>query len=152
MFFFTGTPALRAGFGDNSALATALGTGSNIGEAAKDTLLDSAHLPAAITVGALAGLSVRSATSTLTQGAVLSAQYIYLLFGTKGCLLQGDSNPVVKVSTGLWCLAGGGSCPSTKESFKEKCRLRLDEVEFVAKGTIAEDKKKVVDERSEIIL
>ena len=69
----TCAPALEAGFGDNSALTVTLGTGSNIGEAAKDTLLDSAHLTGAITVGTLAGLTVWLAAGALAHRAVLSA-------------------------------------------------------------------------------
>ena len=39
-----------------------------------------------------------------------------------------------------------------KDQFNDKCRLKLDSVEFVPSGTIPKDAKKVVDERKEIIL
>ena len=73
MLLFACAPALAAGVGDNLALAAALGTGSNIGEATKDTLPDLAHLPTAVTGGASAGLPVWLATSALAHRAVLSA-------------------------------------------------------------------------------
>ena len=73
MLLFAGAPALGTGVGDNLALAVALGTGGNIGEAAKDTLLDPAHLSVTVTVGASAGLAIWGTTCALTQGAVLGA-------------------------------------------------------------------------------
>ena len=62
-----GTPALRAGVGDNSALTVALRAGGDIGEATKEALLDSAHLPGAITVGASCWLSSWLGAHTLAQ-------------------------------------------------------------------------------------
>jgi hypothetical protein len=103
---------LGAGLGNNSTLTVALATGVSSSEATKDALLDSVYLPGAITVGASAGLTTWFATNTLTQGAVLGARYIYLLFATKGCLLKVNSNPVVQVSTALWSLTSGSSCPA----------------------------------------
>jgi hypothetical protein len=108
---------LGAGLGNNSTLTVALATGVSSSEATKDALLDSVYLPGAITVGASAGLTTWFATNTLTQGAVLGARYIYLLFATKGCLLKVNSNPVVQVSTALWSLTSGSSFPS-KEVIK----------------------------------
>ena len=69
----TRAPALWAWFSDNSALALALGAGSGTGETTEYTLLDSVHLPAAITVGAAAGLATRFTANALAQGAVLGA-------------------------------------------------------------------------------
>jgi len=68
--------ALGAGLGNDSTLTVALATGGSSTEATKDTLMDSAYLPGAITVGASAGLTAWFATNTLTQGAVLGAGYI----------------------------------------------------------------------------
>jgi hypothetical protein len=90
----------------------ALATGGSSTEATKDTLMDPAYLPAAITVGASAGLTAWFATNTLTQGAVLGAGYIYLLFATKGCVLKANSNPELQVSAALWSLTGGISFPA----------------------------------------
>jgi len=66
-------PALRTGFSNNTALAMALTAGSSINEATKYGLLNSAHLPTAITVGASARLTTWLATNTLAHGAILSA-------------------------------------------------------------------------------
>ena len=117
-FLHTDAAAPGAGLGDNPALAVAAWAGGNVGEAPKDVLLHPAYLSAAVTVGALAGWTIWRVTSTLAQRAVLSAGYIYLLFDTKGCLLEGDGNPVAEVGTGLWRLAGGRSCPA-KEGIKD---------------------------------
>jgi hypothetical protein len=73
MFLFAGAFTLGATLGDDAALAMALRAGSSGGEAAKDTLLDSAHLPCAIAVRASARLTTRLAADTLAQGAVLDA-------------------------------------------------------------------------------
>jgi len=74
--------------------------------------MDPVYLSGAITVGASAGLTAWFATNTLTQGAVLGAGYIYLLFATKGCVLKANSNPVLQVSTALWRLTSGSSFPA----------------------------------------
>jgi hypothetical protein len=108
---------LGAGLGNNSTLTVALATGVSSSEATKDALLDSVYLPGAITVGASAGLTTWFATNTLTQGAVLGARYIYLLFATKGCLVKGNGNRVTEVGTTLWSLTGSSGCP-TKEGIE----------------------------------
>ena len=72
MLLLARTPALGAGLSDNSALAVALGAGNSTSEATEYALLDSTHLPGAITVGAAAGLATRLAANALAQGAVLS--------------------------------------------------------------------------------
>jgi hypothetical protein len=55
----------------------------------------------------------------MTQGAVLNARYIYLFFSTKGGLLKGDSNVVVKVSTVLRCLTARSSRSPSKKGVKD---------------------------------
>jgi hypothetical protein len=37
---------------------------------------------------------------------------------------------------------------SLDKSFKDTCKVRFDRVEFVAEGTIPEDAKRIVDERT----
>jgi hypothetical protein len=92
--------------------------GSDVGEATEEALLDSAHLPGAITVGASGGLTAWFAADTLAQRAVLGAGYGYLLFTAQGCFLEGDGDAAAEVSTALWCLAGGSGCPA-KEGVKD---------------------------------
>ena len=67
MFLLACAPALGTGFGDDSALAVALGAGSGAGETAEYALLNSAHLPGAIAVGAAAGLITRLTADALAQ-------------------------------------------------------------------------------------
>jgi hypothetical protein len=64
---FTCASALGAGLGNNSTFTAALMAGSDVGEATEEALLDSAHLPSAITVGASGGLTTRFAANTLAQ-------------------------------------------------------------------------------------
>jgi len=65
LFLPAGALALGAGLGYNPALAVALGAGGNVGEAAKDALLDTAHLSAAIAAGASGGLATRLGAGAL---------------------------------------------------------------------------------------
>jgi hypothetical protein len=109
---------LGAGLGNNSTFTAALVAGSDVGEATEEALLDSAHLPSAITVGASGGLTAWLAANTLAQQAVLGAGYGYLLFTAQGCFLKGDGNSVAEVGAALWCLAGGSGCPA-KEGVKD---------------------------------
>ena len=67
MLLSAGALALRAGFGNDCALTVALVAGSNIAEAAEDALLNLAHLSAAVTIGAPAGLATRFTASTMAQ-------------------------------------------------------------------------------------
>ena len=102
MLLLPRAPALGAGVSNNPAFTAALSAGSNIREAAKDSLLNPPHLPGAITVRALGRFGAWPGASTLTQGAVLSAQNIYFLLATKGGFLKGNSNIIGEVSTALW--------------------------------------------------
>jgi hypothetical protein len=118
VLLFACASALGAGLSYNPALTAAPRTNSDISEATKDTLLNTAHLPGAITAGASSRLATRLAADALTQGAMLSAQNIYLLLATERCFLKGDTDIIVKVSTALWCLAGSRSY-SAKEGIKD---------------------------------
>ena len=66
VLFLASASALGTALSDDFALAVALGTGSDIGESTENTLLDSVHLPGAITVGASAGLSAWLTAGALT--------------------------------------------------------------------------------------
>jgi hypothetical protein len=117
---------LRAGLGDNPACAVTPGANSDIGEAAKDTLLNTTHLPRAITVGASGGLAAWLAANALTQGAVLSAQDFYLLLAPQRYFLKGDGGVVVEVGTALWRPAGGCGYPAEEsvEDITEATKLK----------------------------
>jgi len=118
VLLFTCASALGAGVGDNPAFATALGTDSDIGEAAKDTLLNTVHLPRAIAIRASGGLAAWLAANALTQGAMLGAQDFYLLLAAQRYFLKGDGGVIVEVGTALWCSAGGFSY-SAEEGVKD---------------------------------
>ncbi len=66
VLFLACASALGTALSDDFALAVALGTGSDIGESTENALLDSVHLPGAITVGASTGLSARLTAGALT--------------------------------------------------------------------------------------
>jgi hypothetical protein len=123
---FTCASALGAGLGNNSTFTAALVASSGVGEAAEEALLDSAHLPSAITVGASGGLTARFAANTLAQQAVLGAGYGYLFFTTQGGFLKGDGNSAAEVGTTLWCLVGGSGSPAKEgvEDIAEAAKVK----------------------------
>jgi|TARA_Y100000031_G_scaffold152395_1_gene195454 hypothetical protein len=118
-FLSTDAPTPITRISDNLTITLTPGTGSDIGEATENALLDSADLAAPPAFGTLVRACTRPTAAAVALRAILDSGYADFFFNPKGGFFQRNGKIAIKVSPLNRSMSGSRRRPTAKESIED---------------------------------